>query len=79
MLDSDYDPLTFGHPLFFAQKCSKSAKSNPSFHLKERKDRGLTLTDLDSPMAEFFLENKMGETGDQSWTSKAYFGSSPFP
>ena len=42
------------HP-FFAQKCTKSAKSNPIFHLKGRKDKALVLTYLDPPMAEAFL------------------------
>ena len=37
----------------FQQKCSKSAKSNPIFHLKGRGDTVLLLTNLDSPMAEF--------------------------
>ena len=49
----DFDPLTFDHALFFTKKRSKSAKSNPIFHLKGRRATGLGLTDLDSPMAEF--------------------------
>ena len=54
MIDFGSDTLTFDHTWFFVQKCLKSAKSNPTFHLKGRGDRGLTLTCLDSPMTEFF-------------------------
>ena len=46
-------PLKGDHAPFFTKKRSKSAKSNPIFHLKERRPTGLGLTDLDSPMAEF--------------------------
>ena len=51
-LDFDLEPLECDHAPFFAKKCSKSAKSNPIFHLKWRRATGLGLTDLDSPMAE---------------------------
>ena len=49
----DSDPLTLDHALFFTKKCSKSAKSNPFFHLKGRRATVLGLTDLDNVMAEF--------------------------
>ena len=55
MSDFDSDPVSFDPTLLFAQKCTKSAKSNPIFHLKGRKDKALVLTYLDPPMAEAFL------------------------
>ena len=54
-LDFDSGPLKGDHALIFAQKCSKSAKSNLIFHRKGRGDMALLLTYLDSPMAEFNL------------------------
>ena len=72
MLDFDSEPLTFEHTLLLPKKCAKTAKSNPIFHFKERRDRVLTLTYLDSPMADFFSSkiftffvfgHPQGETG----------------
>ena len=49
----DSGPLKGDHAPFFTKKRSKSAKSNPIFHLKGRRATGLGLTDSDSAMAEF--------------------------
>ena len=46
--------LTFDHNLYFVQKCPKSAKSNPVFHLKGRHVRALALTYLATLLTEFF-------------------------
>ena len=37
ILDLDFNTLTFEPTLFFAQKCSKRAKSNPTFLLNGRR------------------------------------------
>ena len=37
-VDFHSDPLTFGYGQIFTKKRSKSAKSNPIFHLKGRRD-----------------------------------------
>lgn len=74
--------LTFDHTLLFAQKCSKNAKGNSIFHLKEIGDRALILPNLDSPMAKVFLYNYLffsilaifWGNGVQSRTKRANFG-----
>ena len=48
----DSGPLKGDHAPFFTKKRSKSAKSNPIFHLKDRRATGLRFTDLDSAVAE---------------------------
>ena len=50
------DPLTFDHAHIFPRKSSGSAKSNPIFHLKRRKDTALILRFLDSWMSEFLYQ-----------------------
>ena len=71
-----------------AQKCSRSAKSNPIFYFKGRRDRDLVLTYLYSPMDEIFCSKHLispnfghlqGETGGQSRSKSANSRYVPFP
>ena len=90
MLDFDSEPLTFEHTLLLPKKCAKTSKSNPIFHFKERRDRVLTLTYLDSPMADFFprkyslssfsaiLRGKRGGGGSKLDQKKQTLGPSRF-
>ena len=52
MLNSNSDQLPCDSALFPAQNSPNSAKSNRSFHRIGRGDRALTLTYLDSPVAQ---------------------------
>ena len=55
MSNFDLNPLTSDLTLFPVKNSPNSAKSNHIFTGKERGDRNLLLTFLDSPMAEVFL------------------------
>ena len=78
----DSFPLIYDPNLFPGKNSQDIAKSIRTFPGKGRGNRALIFTYLDSPMAEVFpyycffdFDHLQGETGGQSWTKSANFGS----
>ena len=56
-VDFHSDPLTFDLAQIFTKKRSKSAKSNPIFHLKGRRDKSWLYNFWKAQWVNFFLQN----------------------
>ena len=78
--------LTYDHALFSDKNSPNIAKSNRIFSGKERGNKVLVLTYLDSPVADvfrhyclfFYVGHLKAETGDQSSTKSTYSPVRPF-